>query len=315
MKPVTLLSEISGQFPIPKRRYLQSLLEGPGEEAGDVLLDALKSGLPRRLYLDLIGPALEDLGRKWQAHEINVAQQNLASQIVLRHLDLLRRLAPSKPSLGKTAVVTALAGDRHTIGARMVADFFHLEGFQVDFLGGDTPPSDLVNFVRERGADLVGLSVTLRESLPAFRDAVAGLRALRRRPRILAGGVALSAPGERGARAAVDGFGANAAEAVAEARRLFGLKDAAPSLDDVLKEFGRRIQTLRKSRGWNQSRLAEIAHMDRGYVSSVENGKHNLTISVALKIAEALEVPLELLLSSERPTQGDPDLPTPNSRP
>ncbi len=295
---MALLSEISGQFPLPKRRYLQSLLEGPPGEAGEVLVEALRNGLPRRLYLDLIGPTLEDLGRKWRAQEINVAQHNHAAQIVLRHLDLLRRVARPKPALGKTAVVTALAGDRHILGARIVADFLHLEGFQVDFLGADTPTSDLISFVRERDFDLVGLSVTLRESLPAFREAVAGVRALGRRRPILAGGLALTASSR--ARAQADGFAANAADAVVEARRLLGLSETAPTLDDVLKEFGKRIQNLRKSRGWNQARLAAVAQMDRGYVSSVENGKHNLTVSVALKIAEALEVPLELLLAGER---------------
>ncbi len=296
-------SAFTEKFPSAKRRYLQSLLEGPAEESVEVLLEALKSGLPRRLYLDLIGPTMEALGRKWQDQEINVAQQNHANQIVLRHLELLRGLTPPKPALGKTAVVTAVAGDWHTIGARMVADFLYLEGFQVDFLGADTPTSDLISFVGERTPDLVALSVSLRESLPAFRDAVAGLRELPRRPRILAGGVAFRVAGQT-AKAVVDGFGVGATEAVAEARRLLGLTENAPSLDEVLKELGRRIQSLRKSRGWNQSQLAEAAQMDRGYVSSVEHGRHNLTISVVLRIAEALEVPLELLLATEPPFQG-----------
>ena len=69
-------------------------------------------------------------------------------------------MAP-RTGLGVRAVVTPVEGDQHYLGARMIADFLAMDGWEVDFLGSGTPGKDLAEFVRQRKADLVALSSTL----------------------------------------------------------------------------------------------------------------------------------------------------------
>ena len=52
------------------------------------------------------------------------------------------------------------------------------------------------------------------------------------------------------------------------------------------------------ARGWTQGQLAAAAELDRTYISGVENGKQNPTLGALMKLARALEVPLERLVLS-----------------
>ena len=61
---------------------------------------------------------------------------------------------------------------------------------------------------------------------------------------------------------------------------------------DVRKQFGARVRALREARDWSQEELAEQAGLHRTYISSVERGVRNPTITVIYKIAQALGVSL-----------------------
>ena len=61
---------------------------------------------------------------------------------------------------------------------------------------------------------------------------------------------------------------------------------------DMLKIIGRRIQTLRKRVGITQEELAERTGLNTKHISAIEQGKKNLTVKTATKIAEGLQVEL-----------------------
>lgn len=68
---------------------------------------------------------------------------------------------------------------------------------------------------------------------------------------------------------------------------------------------GERIRELRQKRGWSLNKLAKLAGLSQGYLSSVENGKVvSPTASALLKIAAALDTSVDYLL-------GRTDDPTP----
>lgn len=52
------------------------------------------------------------------------------------------------------------------------------------------------------------------------------------------------------------------------------------------------IKLLRKTKGWNQSALAEAAGLEQSYISKIENGWDGVTLRNLALLAEALEVPL-----------------------
>lgn len=68
----------------------------------------------------------------------------------------------------------------------------------------------------------------------------------------------------------------------------------------ALVRFGRRVAQLRRQRGWTQEQLAERLHVGNpDYVSRIERGLQNLTLTSTHKLASALGVSLVVLF--ERP--------------
>ena len=62
--------------------------------------------------------------------------------------------------------------------------------------------------------------------------------------------------------------------------------------------FGIRVREQRIALNLSQEKLANIADIDRTYLPDIENGKRNVSLAVAEKIAKALNVPLAKLLET-----------------
>jgi transcriptional regulator with XRE-family HTH domain len=70
----------------------------------------------------------------------------------------------------------------------------------------------------------------------------------------------------------------------------------------ILRKLGESVRVLRVHRGLSQEALAELAGIDRSYMSGIERGLRNLSILHAVKLASALEIaPHELLKLSVGP--------------
>ena len=282
-------------------RYFSALTQGEPVLARSVISHALSFGASRAdIYLRILAPAQVRLGELWHEGIINVAQEHLATTITIETMDFLRSGMESKQSLGARAVVTPVEDDQHFIGARIVADFLAMDGWDVDFLGSGTPAADLAEFVRNRDADVLAISATLPEFLPNVAAAVEAIRKLRPdSPRILLGGNALNHTAQDPSRLGCDATAHNIPDAVRQARHLIGLAERKLTLDEQLALLGRRINAERTSRRMTQQELADASGLERTYISLIENGRQNLTIEAALKIANALDIqPSDLLAQS-----------------
>ena len=70
-------------------------------------------------------------------------------------------------------------------------------------------------------------------------------------------------------------------------------------MSDAKRDFGKRVRQLRHERGLSQEALADEAGLHRTYVSSLERGERNVSLENIVKLARALRVPLQELLSFE----------------
>ena len=59
---------------------------------------------------------------------------------------------------------------------------------------------------------------------------------------------------------------------------------------DVARAFGLTLRALRVEQGMSQSRLSEICDFDRTYASLVERGLRCPTLTVLLRLADALGI-------------------------
>ena len=120
--------------------YLLAVLEGDGRRASRVVLGAATAGRSvEDLYLRVLGPAQVEIGRLWLSNEISVADEHLSSATARRLMGQLVGQAEVRPSVGKTVLTAAVAGNRHDLGAQAVADFFEMDGWRIVHLGAERP--------------------------------------------------------------------------------------------------------------------------------------------------------------------------------
>jgi transcriptional regulator with XRE-family HTH domain len=68
----------------------------------------------------------------------------------------------------------------------------------------------------------------------------------------------------------------------------------------ILVKFGQKIREERQKQGLSQEELAEKAGVHRTYIGMIERAEKNITLLNIEKIAKALGIPLEKLMSLEK---------------
>lgn len=206
--------------------YLLALLEGDRRRASRAILDAIdRPESVRDMYLHVLLPAQEELGRMWLTGEINVAEEHFTSHTTKMVMGQLLTQATFQPPNGKTVLAAAVAGNRHDIGLYAVADFFEMAGWRTIHLGADVPIPDLVQAVECFNVDLLALAASLYVQIETVRSTIRGVRsALRGRAvKILAGGLAFAGAGNLALEIGADGYADSPDEAVRSGSRLVGL--------------------------------------------------------------------------------------------
>ena len=66
---------------------------------------------------------------------------------------------------------------------------------------------------------------------------------------------------------------------------------------DVRVAFGLAVRRRRTQAGISQERLAELADVERAYVSALERGKRNPTLLTQQRLAGALGITLQQLIA------------------
>jgi len=228
-QPIDLSSLLLPDTPMGRlaSKYLLVLLEGDRRRACRLILDALRETEdPRDLYLQVLLPAQEELGRMWLANEINVAEEHFASQTTQMAMSQLLPHTKVKPSNGKTLLAASVAGNQHDIGLQAVADFFEMDGWRTVLLGANVPARDLVQAVDCFDADLLGLSVSQTTQFDAVKATIQALRQAARGDdlKIMIGGRAFIDPDELPKELGADGYAPDPRQAVSLGRKLVGLE-------------------------------------------------------------------------------------------
>lgn len=69
-------------------------------------------------------------------------------------------------------------------------------------------------------------------------------------------------------------------------------------MEDIIKFVGKRIREIRKKQGLTQEQVAEKAGMDFTSIGAVERGVRSLSLKSLYKVVQALNVPMEDIISS-----------------
>ena len=279
--------------------YARALSAGDTEAGNRVIEDLLARRCSlSEIYLQVITPSLVSIGDLWCRKDITVAEEHLATQLVLHHLDRLISTFAWRDRLSSYRIlVGCVEGERHWIGARMFADLCLSHGWSAEFLGPDVPNDALIDMVSKRSPQVVALSATMAAGAEQARGLARALATLASPPRIILGGQAITDSATAQSFGSGCAIARDAIEGLEHA--LHFLRKYRPKV--ILKEYllalGRRVRDLRLKKGWTQEQLAEGARVTRVCIVAVEGGKQNASMDIVVRLANALGVAPQALLS------------------
>ena len=154
---------------------LSALLRADRAAAAAIATAAVREGRVDDLY-DSIAVAMDEVGRRWEANELTVAQEHAASAVAQYVLAQVFPELPRSDVARGRAIVAGVPGERHQLGSQIVADALECDGWASVYLGADVPADALADEAAWHEAHVVALSVTMPGNLPSLRDAVAALR-------------------------------------------------------------------------------------------------------------------------------------------
>lgn len=148
------------------------------------------------LYVDVLGPLLTSIGSAWSHGTERVWEEHFASHAVRTIVESLyldvQREASTATRREERVVLACPPREQHELGLRMLADRFELGGYDVTFLGADTPLDEITAAARAVDATLVALSVSTLFERIELRRFVDSLRRELPGVRIVIGGPAFS---------------------------------------------------------------------------------------------------------------------------
>jgi len=152
------------------------LLDGDYRSAHAVVSQELATISIQDVYLNIIQPAMYRVGDLWEEGSISVAHEHLATSIVMRLISYFYPEYVVRDPIKGSVIVTASVNEYHEVGARIVADLLEIDGWDVFYLGADTPPQDLLTLVKEHKVFAVCISVTMSFNLNKVRELIRLIR-------------------------------------------------------------------------------------------------------------------------------------------
>ena len=205
--------------------YFRALLRADRQLASRLVLQMVELGAPvKEIYLHVFMPTLHEIGRLWQINQISVAEEHYTTAATQLIMSQLYSYIFSSRKIGRTVVVVCVSGELHELGARMVADFFEIGGWDSYYTGANTPMHDVVQALVERRAVVLAISATIAHHVPEVERLI-GL--VRSRPecegvKIIVGGFPFNCQPGLWQQVGADGTGHDAESAVAVANGLVG---------------------------------------------------------------------------------------------
>jgi methylmalonyl-CoA mutase cobalamin-binding domain/chain len=170
--------------------YLEAIRKGDARAAHEVIDGLMDAGMSfDQLCEDVVRPALYEIGELWASGEISVAEEHVASAISDAILACIGPFSTAHLE-GNRVLVCCSEGELHAIGARMVGETFAAAEWAVEYMGPSLPAESVASAVVKRKVDVLAVSTTMPEHLPAVAATIDAAREQAPDLRVVVGGQA-----------------------------------------------------------------------------------------------------------------------------
>ena len=204
------------------KQLYESVVSGDAKTTQALTKQALADGVdPLKLVNDYMVPAMDEVGRRFEANEYFVPELLISARAMKSALELIRPLLTARGDqpLGRVAIGT-VKGDLHDIGKNLVGSLLEGGGFEVIDLGVNVTPEKFIATINEKKANIIAMSALLTTTMPSMKTTIDALKqaGVREKVKVLIGGAPITQKyaDEIGA----DGYSESASGAVGLVRNL-----------------------------------------------------------------------------------------------
>lgn len=149
-------------------RCLSAWLVMDEESAGENLRLAFSLYPVEFVLLEIIRPALIEMGERWHRGEIAVATEHFASQFCVRQLNSMLAAAGA-PSRSGCIVAACAPGEHHEIGLLIIVVMLRWRGYDVRYLGQNLKLERLEEAIGHLQPRLLLLTITRAETIESLK--------------------------------------------------------------------------------------------------------------------------------------------------
>ena len=156
----------------------EAIERGLKEEVKDLTLKILDSKDEHYVLDEVLIPALDVVGTKYDKGELFLPQMIQSAETVKVALNIIKeRLSKNNNTSSKGKIIVAtVQGDIHDIGKNIVKIMLENYGYEVIDLGKDVPINEVVKRAKEENIELIGLSALMTTTVENMKKTIEALK-------------------------------------------------------------------------------------------------------------------------------------------
>lgn len=173
--------------------YLDSLLKGDKKQCTQIVSSLVENNVPlKEIFVHLFQRSMYRIGQMWEKERCSIADEHIATKITESLIEITTSRFLNNNKTDKLAIITCIDKEFHELGARMVAGFFEVNGWETLYLGSNTPQSSVIDLIKDRNPDLIGISNNFYINVGRLQKLIEQIHEVAPDLPILVGGQALS---------------------------------------------------------------------------------------------------------------------------
>ena len=172
-----------------------AIIRGLKEESAEMTRELLKTSKPLEIIENNIVPALDTVGKDYESGKLFLPQLIKSAEAAKSAFEVLSLDMGRNESTGKAkgpVILATVYGDVHDIGKNIVRTIFENYNYDVIDLGKDVPPEKIVEAVKSRSVNVVGLSALMTTTVASMKETITKLKESCPDVKVIAGGAVLT---------------------------------------------------------------------------------------------------------------------------
>ena len=152
-----------------KKNFFDLLIHGEIDEVYRIYKEFTKDSTLPTFYQNILRPVLYTIGDMWDSKKLDVGDEHIASNTVLRLLEIIKKEMRPRITKEKTILICTPYSENHVIPCLMLETFLSIKGYEIINLAPSVPMISILNQIQSKKPDLVLISITLVDHLQSAK--------------------------------------------------------------------------------------------------------------------------------------------------